>query len=110
MYTFKQVTSSQFTIQLYIVTRSNHGDLSGQNPVDHASLSNEETRNIKKELDEIDKKFDEARGVKFKVKKSFDHADLSNEETITNDETGEDGETATIKASEHKKSSQLEHS
>ena len=32
-----------------------------QNPVDHAGLSNEETRNIKKELDEIDKKFDEAR-------------------------------------------------
>ena len=31
------------------------------------SLSNEETKEVKKELDEIDKKFDEARGVKFKV-------------------------------------------
>ena len=67
MYTFEQVASSQFTIQLYIVVRSSdHGDLSRQNPVDHASLSNEETRDIKKELDEIDKKFDEARGVKSK--------------------------------------------
>ena len=33
---------------------------------DHASLPNEETRDVKKELDEIDKKFDEARGAKSK--------------------------------------------
>ena len=33
--------------------------------------------------------------------KSFDHADMSNEETITNDETGEDDKTATTEASEH---------
>ena len=36
-------------------------------PFDHASLSNEETKEVEKELDEIEKKFDEARGVKFKV-------------------------------------------
>ena len=37
-----------------------HADLSRKNPFDHASLSNEETRDVKKELDEIDKKFDGA--------------------------------------------------
>ena len=37
-----------------------------KNPFDHASLSNKETKDVKKELDEIDKKFDEARGVKSK--------------------------------------------
>ena len=35
--------------------------------------------------------------------KSFDHADLSNEETISNDETGEDDETATTKALKREK-------
>ena len=49
---------------MYVVTSS--GDLSRRNPFDHASLSNEETTDIKKELDEIDKKFDEARGAKLK--------------------------------------------
>ena len=32
--------------------------------------------------------------------KSFDHADLSNEETTENDETGEDDQLATTEASE----------
>ena len=32
--------------------------------------------------------------------KSFDHADLSNEETIENDETGEDDKLAATEASE----------
>ena len=49
MYTFEQVASSQFTIQLYI------------DPVTMGICPD-----IKKELDEIDKKFDEARGVKSK--------------------------------------------
>ena len=35
-------------------------DLSRRNPFDHASLSNEETRDVKKELVEIEKKFDGA--------------------------------------------------
>ena len=43
-----------------VVRSSDHGDLSRRNPFDHASLSNEETRDVKKELDEIDKKFDGA--------------------------------------------------
>ena len=48
---------------MFIVVRSSdHGDMSRRNPFDHASLSNEETRYVKKELDEIDKKFDKARG------------------------------------------------
>ena len=61
MYTIVQVALSLCTIQLYRVVRSSdHGDLSRKNPFDHASLSDEETRDVKKELDEIDKKFDEA--------------------------------------------------
>ena len=52
---------------MYRVFRScDHGDLSRKKPFDHASSSNEETKEVKKELDEIEKKFDEARGVKFK--------------------------------------------
>ena len=43
-----------------VVRSSDHGDLSRRNPFDHASLSNEETKEVKKELDEIDKKFDGA--------------------------------------------------
>ena len=35
-------------------------------PFDHGSLFNEETRDVKMELDEFDKKFDEARGAKLK--------------------------------------------
>ena len=62
MYTIVQVALSLCTIQLYRVVRSSdHGDLSRKNPFDHASLSDEETRDVKKKLDEIDKKFDEAR-------------------------------------------------
>ena len=62
VYTIVQVALSLCTIQLYRVVRSSdHGDLSRQNPFDHASLSDEETRDVKKKLDEIDKKFDEAR-------------------------------------------------
>ena len=62
MYTIVQEALSLCTIQLYRVVRSSdHGDLSRKNPFDHASLSDEETRDVKKELDEIDKKFDEAR-------------------------------------------------
>ena len=49
------------TIQVYrVVKSSDHGDLSRRNPFDHTSLSNKETRDAKKELDEIDKKFDGA--------------------------------------------------
>ena len=62
VYTIVQVALSLCTIQLYRVVRSSdHGDLSRKNPFDHASLSDEETRDVKKKLDEIDKKFDEAR-------------------------------------------------
>ena len=62
VYTIVQVALSLCTIQLFIVVRSSdHGDLSRKNPFDHASLSDEETRDVKKKLDEIDKKFDEAR-------------------------------------------------
>ena len=50
--------------QVYRVVRSSdEGDLSRRNPFDHVSFSNEGTTDIKKELDEIDKKFDEARGA-----------------------------------------------
>ena len=68
VYTVEHVALSLCTIHcMYRVVRSSdHGDLSRQNPVDRASLSNKETRDIKKELDEIDKKFDEARGGKSK--------------------------------------------
>ena len=62
VYTIVQVALSLCTIQLYRVVRSSdHGDLSRKNPFDHASLSDEETRDVKKKLDEIDKKFDEGR-------------------------------------------------
>jgi hypothetical protein len=62
VYTIVQVALSLCTIQLYIVFRSSDpGDLSRKNPFDHASLSDESTRDVKKELDEIDKKFDEPR-------------------------------------------------
>ena len=33
---------------------------------DHASLSNEETKDVKKVFDEIEKKFNEARGAKLR--------------------------------------------
>ena len=50
-------------------------------------MSNEETKEVKKELDEIDKKFDEARGVKFKVNyrvvRFYDHGDLSSKNSLT---------------------------
>ena len=50
-------------------------------------MSNEETKEAKKELDEIDKKFDEARGVKFKVNyrvvRFYDHGDLSSKNSLT---------------------------
>ena len=56
VYTIVQVALSLCTIQLYRVVRSSdHGDLSRKNPFDHASLSDEETRDVKKKLDEIDK-------------------------------------------------------
>ena len=49
------------TIQVYRVVRSSdHGDLSRKKSFDHAGLSNEETGDVKEELDEIDKKVDEA--------------------------------------------------
>ena len=35
-----------------------------KNPFDHVSLSDEESRDVKKELDDIDNKFDEARAAK----------------------------------------------
>ena len=37
-----------------------------KNPFDHVSLSEEEARDVKKELDDIDNKFDEARAAKLK--------------------------------------------
>ena len=46
----------QCILQVYRVFRSSdHGELSRKNPFDHVSLSEEETRDIKKELDDIDK-------------------------------------------------------
>ena len=41
-------------------------DLSRKSPFDHASLSNKKSRDFEKELVEIDKKFNEARGAKLK--------------------------------------------
>ena len=38
--------------------------MSRKNPFDHVSLSVEETRDVKKELDDIDNKFDDARAAK----------------------------------------------
>ena len=50
-------------------------------------MSNEETKEVKKELVEIEKKFDEARGVKFKVNyrvvRFSDHGDLSSKNPLT---------------------------
>ena len=43
-----------------VVRSSDHGDLSRRNPFDHASFSIKENRDVKKELDEIDKNFDKA--------------------------------------------------
>ena len=37
-----------------------------KNPFDHVSLSEGEARDVKKELDDIDNKFDEARSAKLK--------------------------------------------
>ena len=37
-----------------------------KNRLDHVSLSEEEARDVKKELDDIDNKFDEARAAKLK--------------------------------------------
>ena len=37
-----------------------------KNPFDHDSFSEEEARYVKKELDDIDNKFDEARAAKLK--------------------------------------------
>ena len=42
-------------------------DLSRKNPFDHLSLSNEETRDHKKELDDIYNNFDKARAAKVKL-------------------------------------------
>ncbi len=45
-------TFVQVALFLYGVVRSSdHGDLSRKKPFDHASLSNEETRVVKKELE-----------------------------------------------------------
>ena len=45
---------------------------------------NKETVDIRKELDEIDKKFDEARGIKFEVNcQNCDHKDLSSKNLLT---------------------------
>ena len=41
-------------------------DLPRKNHFDHVSLSDEETRDIKKEVDDIDNKFDDDRAVKLK--------------------------------------------
>ena len=50
-------------------------------------MSNEETKEVKKEIDEIDKKFDEAIGVKFEVNyrvvRFNDHGDLSSKNSLT---------------------------
>ena len=52
---------------LYRVFKSrDYGDLSRKNPFDHVSLSDEETSDVKKELDDIDNKFDDARAAKLK--------------------------------------------
>ena len=40
--------------------------MSRENPFDHVSLSDEESTDAKKELDDIDNKFDEARAAKIK--------------------------------------------
>ena len=40
--------------------------MSRKNPFDHVRLSDEETRDVEKELDDIDTKFDDARAAKLK--------------------------------------------
>ena len=49
-------------------------------------MSNEGTKEVKNELDEIDKKFDEARGIKFEVNyrvvRFSDHGDLPSENLL----------------------------
>ena len=52
---------------MYRVFKSrDYGDLSRKNTFDPVSLSDEETRDVKKELDDIDNKFDDARAAKLK--------------------------------------------
>ena len=52
---------------MFRVFRSrDHGHSSRKNPFDHVGLSNEETRDVKKELDDIDNKFDDATAAKLK--------------------------------------------
>ena len=52
---------------LYRVFKSrDYKDLSRKNPFDHVSLFDEETRDVKRELDDIDNKFDDARAAKLK--------------------------------------------
>ena len=50
-------------------------------------MPNEETKEVKKELDEIDKKFDEARGIEFEVNyrvvRFSDHGDFSSKNLLT---------------------------
>ena len=43
-----------------------HGDLSRKNPFDNVSLSDEESTDAKKQLHDIDNKFEEARLAKLK--------------------------------------------
>ena len=43
-----------------------HGDLSRKKLFDHVNLSDEETRDVQKELDDIDNKFDDSRAAKLK--------------------------------------------
>jgi hypothetical protein len=43
-----------------VIRSSDHGDLSRKKSFDHAGLSNEDTGDVKEELDESDKNIDEA--------------------------------------------------
>ena len=47
-----------------VVRSSDHGDLSRKKTFDNAGLSNEETGDVKEELDEIDKKDEKVLGTK----------------------------------------------
>ncbi len=53
------------TVQSFQI-KGPRGFVQKKNPFDHVSLSDEETRDLKKELDDIDNKFYDARADKLK--------------------------------------------
>ena len=70
MFSNRTANSEQNVCTAWILYRDfksrDYEDLSRNFFFDHVSLSDEETRDIKKELDDIDNKFDDARAAKSK--------------------------------------------